>query len=194
MKGFSFWLCMFVLGFTCEHILTKYLLVEVGEREETRASEVPCRGPAWTGVCEMLIRGFTFNQVSKTCEKFKGVCSYTKNGFETKEECEAKCANGILDTRQIPYPYPPYPCGDSTNLCANKKCGEMCAPQCGVLTVVRHCQPNGLCNMNSRPKCGKVSYIDNLTARQCVQPGNTCTDNSQCCSQNCDEGTCSGSW
>ena len=45
--------------------------------------------------------------------------------------------------------------GDTTNLCANKKCGEMCAPDCGVLTVVRHCQPNGLCNMNSRPKCGK---------------------------------------
>ena len=31
---------MLVLGFTCENILTKYLLVEVGEREETRASGI----------------------------------------------------------------------------------------------------------------------------------------------------------
>ena len=31
---------MLVLGFTCENILTRYLLVEVGEREETRASGI----------------------------------------------------------------------------------------------------------------------------------------------------------
>ena len=51
--------------------------------------------------------------------------------------------------------------GDTIDLCADKKCGDDCANTCGLLQVVRFCQPDGSCGTDAAPKCvnGKVSYM-----------------------------------
>ena len=50
----------------------------------------------------MLISGFTFDPVSKTCKSFKDRgCAETKNLYRTLEECETTCSKFfILCTRQ----------------------------------------------------------------------------------------------
>ena len=45
--------------------------------------------------------------------------------------------------------------GDTFDRCANKKCGESCAPSCGPMMVERFCQPDGTCDMSAAPQCGK---------------------------------------
>ena len=40
----------------------------------------------------MIIEGYTFDSVSKTCKKFSdGGCGLSQNGFEHKENCEETC-------------------------------------------------------------------------------------------------------
>ena len=39
------------------------------------------------------------------------------------------------------------------DLCANKKCGDVCATSHGMLMVMRYCQPDGSCDSNSAPQC-----------------------------------------
>ena len=54
--------------------------------------------------------------------------------------------------------------GDTIDLCANKKCGESCANTCGLLQVVRFCQPDGSCDTDAAPKCldGNIEYTIRL--------------------------------
>ena len=42
---------------------------------------------------------------------------------------------------------------EEKDLCANKKCGDVCDTSHGMLMVMRYCQPDGACAMNSAPQC-----------------------------------------
>ena len=52
----------------------------------------PCQGPPTVGFCKRLNSGYTFDQDSNSCKRFKGPgCELTGNAFTKKEECESKC-------------------------------------------------------------------------------------------------------
>ena len=46
------------------------------------------------------------------------------------------------------------------DLCEDKQCGEVCDTSMGMLHVMRFCQPDGSCGMNSAPNCkGSKKYL-----------------------------------
>ena len=57
----------------------------------------PCKGSPTTGFCKRLNSGYTYDQDSNSCKRFKGPgceltsCELTNNAFPKKEECESKC-------------------------------------------------------------------------------------------------------
>jgi len=63
------------------------------KKQETPAAlDSWCKGRPTVGDCDMLISGFTFDPVSKTCKSFKDRgCAETKNLYRTLEECETTC-------------------------------------------------------------------------------------------------------
>merc|ERR1712136_622187 len=62
------------------------------KQETPGALDSWCKGRPTIGDCDMLISGFTFDPVSKTCESFKDRgCAETKNLYRTLEECETTC-------------------------------------------------------------------------------------------------------
>merc|ERR1719461_1667991 len=61
----------------------------------------------------------------------------------------------------MPMPEPAVPV-DMT--CVNKECGSVCSPPCEeglmCMTVMKYCQPDGSCGMNSKPMCpAKVARL-----------------------------------
>ena len=51
-----------------------------------------CSGHPTVGMCEKLIKGYTFDSVFQKCMPFTaGGCSLSANGFNSERECTAAC-------------------------------------------------------------------------------------------------------
>ncbi len=127
---------------------------------------------------------------------------YTFNTQNNEEVCPGCCSSLVTGdnvTDGIPLgpgiqvmDYPPANCGTCTSTCPGGTSCSVCGAQSYQAAVDSPdcCLPSGYpCNQGTC--CGTLICLSNNTCGNCLGQGQACGADSDCCSQNCPDGTCS---
>jgi len=158
MKLPLYWIGILIVGMICKHSMTKYLLVEV---DGPGGSNVPASSPDGPGGSSSLdvheqCKGKKCGTRCVLPKRIEAACDVNERcdyAGEARKGCQDKKQHGTMNHNRDENDGK-RKCGDTFDRCANKKCGESCAPTCGMLMVARFCQPDGSCDTSAAPKCG----------------------------------------